>query len=241
MKISRYKIEVDQDKCLGYEECGLCIKACEENILVPDPETKKVKVDKNKEIYCDGIGSCLDVCPVDAIKITKEEVEVSSSAHNNSHAHSHSHSEGHKCPGSMAMTFNRKKCESNDQGMDSEIESELINWPVQLHLLNPMAPYFKDAELVIAADCVPFAYANFHKKFLKGKVLAIGCPKLDDVSEYAEKIRAIVELNNIKKVDVVIMSVPCCHGLYALVKNALEGTGCEIRKHVISIDGRVVE
>jgi ferredoxin len=227
MKITRYRVEVDQDRCLGYEECGLCIKACEEEILIPDLETKKVKVNKEKEIYCDGIGSCLNVCPVDAIKITKEEIEIDEN---------HSHSE-HKCPGSMAMTLKREKSEDDDV----EISSELTNWPIQLHLLNPMAPYFKNAELVIAADCVPFAYANFHKKFLKGKVLAIGCPKLDDTSEYADKIKAIVKLNNIKKVDVVIMSVPCCRGLYALVKKALEGIDCEIKRHIISIDGKVLE
>ncbi|AIJ05990.1 4Fe-4S ferredoxin iron-sulfur binding domain protein [Methanocaldococcus bathoardescens] len=228
MKITRYRVEVDQEKCIGYEECGLCIKACEENILIPDPETKKVKVNKEKEIYCDGIGTCLDVCPVNAIKITKEEIEV------NEHQHS-----GHKCPGSMAMTLKRDRKPEKDD--DVELSSELMNWPIQLHLLNPTAPYFKNAELLIAADCVPFAYANFHKKFLKGKVLAIGCPKLDDTSGYIEKIRAIVKLNNIKKVDVVIMSVPCCHGLYALVKKALEGIDCEIKKHVISIDGKVLE
>ncbi|WP_083809471.1 4Fe-4S dicluster domain-containing protein [Methanotorris igneus] len=228
MKITRYRVEVDQDKCIGYEECGLCIKACEENILIPDPKTKKVKVNKEREIYCDGIGSCLDVCPVDAIKIIKEEVEVDEH---------HSHS-GHKCPGSMAMTLKRDR--KSDEDDNVEMGSELTNWPIQLHLLNPMAPYFKNAELVISADCVPFAYANFHKKFLKGKVLAIGCPKLDDTSEYAEKIRAIVKLNNIKKVDVVIMSVPCCHGLYALVKKALDGLDCEIKRHIISIDGKAL-
>ncbi|WP_421078299.1 4Fe-4S dicluster domain-containing protein [Methanothermococcus sp. Ax23] len=235
MKITKYKVEVIQDKCIGYEKCGLCIDACEENILIPDEETGKVKVNKDKEIYCDGVGSCLDVCPVDALNIIKEEVEINEGEKKGgcgSHA-------GHSCPSSVARTFNRE-ADVGHEDDDIELSSELINWPVQLHLLNPMAPYFKNAELAIVADCVPFAYANFHKKFLKGKVVAIGCPKLDDISGYAEKIRAIVKLNGIKKVDVVIMSVPCCSAMYNLVKKALDGIDCEINKRVVSIDGKLL-
>jgi ferredoxin len=235
MKITKYKIEVIQDKCIGYEKCGLCIDACEENILIPDSETEKVKVNKDKEIHCDGVGSCLDVCPVDALKIMKEEVNIKDSEIKGG-CNTHS---AHSCPSSVAKTFNRG-ADIGDERDDIELSSELINWPVQLHLLNPMAPYFKDAELTIVADCVPFAYANFHKKFLKGKVVAIGCPKLDDISGYAEKIRAIVKLNGIKKVDIVIMSVPCCSGMTNLVKKALDGIDCEINRYIISIDGKLI-
>ena len=149
MKITKYKIEVIQDKCIGYEKCGLCIDACEENILIPDEETGKVKVNKDKEIYCDGVGSCLDVCPVDALNIIKEEVEINEGEKKGgcgSHA-------GHSCPSSVARTFNRE-ADVGHEDDDIELSSELINWPVQLHLLNPMAPYFKNAELAIVADCV---------------------------------------------------------------------------------------
>ncbi|ABR56549.1 ATP-binding protein [Methanococcus aeolicus] len=237
MKITKYKVEVIQDKCIGYEKCGLCIDACEENILIPDEETGKVKVNKDKEIHCDGVGSCLDVCPVDALNIIKEEVEIKEDEKKGGCGGSHA---GHSCPSSVAKTFNRgANIESGAEGV--EVNSELMNWPVQLHLLNPMAPYFKDAELAIVADCVPFAYANFHKKFLKGKVLAIGCPKLDDISGYSEKIRTIVKLNDIKKVDIVIMSVPCCSEMRKIVQKALEGLDCEINTYIISLDGKLIK
>ena len=240
----KYKIEVIQDECIGYKKCGLCMGACEEHILIPDYESGKVKVNKETELYCDGIGSCLSVCPVNALKIIKEKIEVGTNEVKMNIITPLDAPTPCGCPSSMAKTIDRIEIVTKDEDTTQEFEpkSELTNWPVQLHLLNPMAPYFKNSELVIAADCCSFAYANFHKKFLKGKkVLAIGCPKLDDASKYTEKIRSIVKFNNIKKVTVVIMSVPCCAGMYSLVKNALDGLDCELIKHVVSVDGTLMD
>jgi len=226
--MAKFKIEIDNEVCLGYKECGLCVSACEESILIPDEKTGKVKVDKTREIKCDGIGACLDVCPVGALKITSES-GFSCGGHS-----------GKPCPGSAAKSFSRSE-QRSEMLQNKETESELLNWPVQLHLLNPNASYFKNADLIIAADCVPFAYPDFHNKLLKGKVLAIACPKLDDTKDYMLKIRQIVEQNNIKNVTVAIMTVPCCSGLYSLVNRALDGLDVNITKKVISLDGKLME
>jgi len=229
--MGKFKIEIDTEKCLGYKECGMCITACEESIIVPDEKTGKVAVDKSREIKCDGLGACLDVCPVDALKVISEEKAVGGGCGGHG---------GGVCPSSQARSFNRSEKRS-EMLQNKETSSELLNWPVQLHLLNPNASYFKNADLIIAADCVPFAYPDFHTNLLKGKVLAIACPKLDDTDEYMSKIRQIVEQNNIKNVSVAIMTVPCCTGLYALVTRALSGLDVNITKKVISIDGKLME
>lgn len=228
ISMAKFKIEIDSETCLGYKECGLCVSACEESIIIPDEKTGKVKVDKTREINCDGLGACLDVCPVGALKITSES-GFSCGGHS-----------GKPCPGSAAKSFNRSE-QRSEMLQNKETESELLNWPVQLHLLNPNASYFKNADLIIAADCVPFAYPDFHNNLLKGKVLAIACPKLDDTKDYMLKIRQIVEQNNIKNVTVAIMTVPCCSGLYSLVNRALDGLDVNITKKVISLDGKLMD
>ncbi|WP_459202413.1 ATP-binding protein [Methanococcus sp. CF] len=225
--MTKFKIEIDSEKCLGYKECGRCILACEESIIISDEKTGKVKVDKTREINCDGLGACLDVCPVDALKITPEST-LGCAGH------------GKTCSGSVAKSFNRSE-QRSEMLQNKETESELLNWPVQLHLVNPNSSYFKNADLIIAADCVPFAYPDFHSNLLKGKVLAIACPKLDDTKDYQLKIRQIVEKNDIKNVKVAIMTVPCCSGLYSLVTRALSGLNVNITKKVISLDGKLVE
>ncbi|MBP2142967.1 ferredoxin [Methanococcus voltae] len=244
------EIIVDQDKCLGYKECGLCVNICEESILIPDEETGKVKVDQDKKVNCDGLGNCLDVCPVDALTIICGD-GTNACEHATSEG-GHGHGKGCSCPSSAPMSLDRtKRAESlshrrtdkTEAGSSCEcnIEPKLANWPVQLHLLSENAPYLKDAHLLIAADCVPFAYADFHNKLLDGKILAIGCPKLDEIDDYERKIRAMVEKNNIKKVTVAIMEVPCCSAMYSLVKNALKGLDVEINKIVIAINGSIKE
>jgi len=115
----------------------------------------------------------------------------------------------------------------------------LSQWPVQLTLLPPTAPFFENADLLIAADCVPFAYANFHSDFLRDKILVIGCPKLDNAEFYKEKLTEIFKQSNIKNVTVVNMEVPCCFGLYRLVKEALDSSekNIPLKKEIISIKG----
>lgn len=142
------------------------------------------------------------------------------------------------CP-SAAVKDLRKKPTGEPGDAAAEQDSELRQWPVQLNLLPPNASFFNDSDLLIAADCVPFANPNFHSKLLKGKTLAIGCPKLDDIKAYKEKIKAIIEMNDLNTITVAIMDVPCCYGLYKIVEEALDesGKGLTLKKVIIGIDG----
>lgn len=145
------------------------------------------------------------------------------------------------CPGTMARELRPGKCDSNSPS--GKLSPELGNWPVQLHLINPDAPYFKDADIVIAADCVPFAYADFHRKFLKGKKLIIFCPKLDDASEvYIDKLAELFKNNKIKSVSIVHMEVPCCFGVEKIVSDAVKKSGRNqvIKEYTISLKGELI-
>ena len=151
----------------------------------------------------------------------------------------HSHFGG--CPGAAMRDFRGKEDKKADSSGGIEQKSELRQWPVQLNLLPPNAPFFQGSDLLIAADCVPFANPNFHNKLLKGKALAIGCPKLDDVEAYKEKIKSIIEMNDINTITTAIMEVPCCHALYSAVEEALDESGKRItlKKIVVGIDGNI--
>ncbi len=140
------------------------------------------------------------------------------------------------CPGSMARTIERTETETAAPG---KIPSELRQWPVQLHLVPPTAPYFKDADLLVAADCVAFAMGGMHGELLKGKALAIACPKLDDTTNYVDKLAHILSVNEIRSITVAIMEVPCCRGLDIMVREALAKSGREIplESIVIGING----
>jgi len=146
------------------------------------------------------------------------------------------------CPGSRMMNFTRED-ESESSGPTAELKSRLRQWPIQLQLLSPAAPYFQNADLVIAADCVPFSYPNFHERFLKGKALVIFCPKLDRVHEvYVEKMAEILRVNNIKSVSVVHMEVPCCYGTVSLLEEAMRQSGknIPIKDYTISVGGEII-
>jgi len=154
-------------------------------------------------------------------------------------APNHPHQGG--CPGSRMMDMRKK--ESSGEAHHGRLESELQQWPVQLHLVPPSAPYFKGADLLISADCVPFTYAGFHQDLLKGKALAIACPKLDDIESYSEKLQEIMRINNPKSVTVAIMQVPCCGGLYQMVKGAAATVGYKglVKGIVIGINGEILK
>ena len=152
--------------------------------------------------------------------------------------HAYNHAAG-GCPGSKMMDFGKDKKSAKKDKKRSKGESRLGQWPVQIMLVPPHAPYFKDADLLIAADCVPFAYADFHEDFLTGKILLIGCPKLDDAEFYTEKITQIFKENDIKSITCLHMEVPCCFGLVQIAKTALGGSGKDIpfEEVTISIKG----
>jgi NAD-dependent dihydropyrimidine dehydrogenase PreA subunit len=245
-------IEIDRDKCDG---CGLCTTACMEGALELDDENKAVLV---KEIFCDGMGACLDVCPTDALKV----VERDSAEYDAQAAYTHvlktrgkeaaQHVHGAQaaerkpaphfqggCPGSMAREISRDAEPHKDRSVSSR--SELSQWPIQLHLVSPLAPYFQGADLLIAADCTAFSIGGFHQDLLKGKKLVIACPKLDDTTGYIEKLAELLKRNDIKSLTVAIMTVPCCSGLYHMVEEAvaLSGTRIKPEKVVVGIDGRI--
>lgn len=258
-KVMRKMIKIDDDLCDG---CGACIPGCPEQALqiVDTPEGPKARL--VKEFYCDGLGACLGTCPTGALTIEKKESDVYDEEatiarikdvapemlvehlrHLKEHAeelpghHSHKMPKGvTACPGAKVLHWPEKKKET---AKTVELDSELRQWPIQLHLVPPTAPYFKDADLVIVADCVPFAYANFHQDYLKDKAIAIGCPKLDDTGAYKEKLKAIIKAANPKSIKVVHMEVPCCFGLVSLVQQAIKEAGKDIpfETETISIRG----
>jgi ferredoxin len=165
---------------------------------------------------------------------------------NEHHGHAHEFAASKKrapamacgCPGSLAQEIKR-----DEAGGDKAVSgrSELTQWPVQLHLVSPLAPYLQGADLLVAADCTAFALGSFHQDLLKGKKLVIACPKLDDTENYVEKLAEIIKINDIKSLTVAIMTVPCCSGLYLMVQEAVERSGAPLtpRKVVVGIDGRL--
>lgn len=259
-------IEIDRELCNG---CGLCTEACAEGALVLDEENKAVLA---KEIYCDGMGACLDVCPVDALKIIERESEEydpestcdhvlktrgrEAATHVHGIGCDHDHPEislasdkrSHApqfgmggCPGSLAREIQRN-AESGAQKTVSG-KSELSQWPIQLHLVSPYAPYFNNSDLLVAADCTAFSLGSFHQDLLTGKKLIIACPKLDDTSPYIEKLAKILKTNTIYSLTVATMIVPCCSGLEHIVDRAVElsETNIRVKKIKVGIDGQVIQ
>lgn len=148
------------------------------------------------------------------------------------------------CPGTKVMDFRAEEgqcCETEAGG--AKTPTQLRQWPVQITLVPPNAPYLKNSDLLIAADCVPFAYPDFHRDLLKGKTLLVGCPKLDDIEAYAQKISHIVKANNLKSVTYAHMEVPCCYGLVEVIKDAIKGAGRKIpfKNITISLKGEILE
>lgn len=253
-KTMRKVIKIDEELCNG---CGLCVPSCAEGaIQIIDGKARLVS-DK----YCDGLGACLGECPqgalsfeervaddfdMDAVEEHLTSMGRSLEEHNSRHqeqpkpAPRPHHGHG-GCPGSRMLDFSRDVEEEEESGDAPKLRSQLRQWPVKLNLVNPSAPYFQDADLVLAADCSAFAYASFHPDFLKGKALAIGCPKFDDVQRYIDKLTDIITEGGIKSITVVHMEVPCCLGLLYAAKEAVEASGKQIpvKSIVVSIRGEV--
>lgn len=248
-------IQIEEDKCNG---CGLCVPNCVEGaIKIINGKAKLVK-----DSYCDGLGACLGHCPQDALHIIErdapefDEEEAMKFANatknetskvNNVQTQQASHHHGGGCPGSRMMTFgnedNKAKTASNISSDDIEIKikPQLRQWPVQLTLVPVNAPYFSNADLLVTADCVPYAYANYHIDLLKGKIVVVGCPKLDDIAAYTDKLEQIISNNNIKSVTVAYMEVPCCSGIVRAVDLAMQQSGKDIPvfKKCITINGEI--
>ena len=239
--VKRKIITIDEEKCNG---CGLCVNACHEGaIAMVDGKAKLIS-----ESYCDGLGECLPHCPVDAITMEERDAEAFDEAYALKHQQE-MQQQAEKpapqatacgCPGMQTRTFERASASA--ARVEEKAVSQLQQWPCQIKLVPVNAPYFHNANLLVAASCSAFAYAGTHSEYMKNKVTIIGCPKLDGV-DYAEKLAEIISRNDIKSVTVLRMEVPCCGGLTAAVKNALLSSGKMLPWHVVTIstDGNVLE
>lgn len=206
-------ITIDEDRCNG---CGACAAACHEGAIeIIDSKARLIRDD-----YCDGLGDCLPECPAGAISFEEREAP----AYNG------------------AAVAEAKKRRSGEREKRQERRSKLKQWPCQIKLVPVSAPYFHDAELLIAADCTAYAYGGIHEDFMKDKITLIGCPKLDG-TDYSEKLGAILKNHNIKSITLLRMEVPCCGGLELAVKKALESskkqTACQVA--TISVEGNILK
>lgn len=230
-------VKIDQDKCDG---CGLCATACAEGAI----EIVDGKAHLVSESYCDGLGACLGECPRGAITIERRQASPFDSEAVEKHRQEAAPAPplACGCPGTMArQTRPRSAAAAADAG--GPAESELTHWPVQLRLVPPDAAFLQDADLLIVADCVPFALADFHRRFLRGKCVVIGCPKLDDAPYYANKLAGLLRTSRVRSLKVIHMEVPCCGGLVRIARAALAESGRDIpfSEVTIGVTGEVVE
>ena len=223
-------ITIDEEKCNG---CGLCADACHEGAIgIVDGKAKLLRED-----YCDGLGDCLPACPMNAISFEEREAPAYNEAAVLAAKKAKEETLPCGCPGSACQTI-----QHSAPAGDVYVPSRLTNFPVQIKLLPPNAPYFDGADLLIAADCTAYSYGNFHHDFMQDKVTMIGCPKLDAV-DYTEKLTRIFTDNRVRSVTVVRMEVPCCSALERAARNAVAASGREIpyRVAVITTDGKILE
>ena len=210
-------IQIDEELCNG---CGACATACHEGaIAMVNGKAKLMRDD-----YCDGLGDCLPNCPTGAITFVEREAAAYDEA-----------------AVLAAKQAKKKKADAGVEKAYQKMEAELMQWPCQIKLVPIQAPYFDEADLLIAADCTAYAYANVHQEFMKDKVTLIGCPKLDAV-DYSEKLTQILSQNEIRSITLLRMEVPCCGGLEYAVTTAIKKSGknVPIKVTVISIDGRIL-
>jgi len=226
-------IHIDDTKCNG---CGACAAACHEGAI----EMIGGKAKLTREDYCDGLGDCLPACPTGAITFEEREaMAYDEAAVRQAKMKKHGVKLPCGCPGTQSKAIRR---DAPAAGTSSAVPSQLQQWPCQLKLVPVNAPYFENANLLIAADCTAYAYGNFHNDFIRNRITLIGCPKLDE-GDYAEKLTAIIANNNIKSVTIVRMEVPCCGGIENAAKHAIKESGKFIPWHVVTIstDGKILD
>ena len=214
-------ITIDEAKCNG---CGLCADACHEGAIgIVGGKARLLRED-----YCDGLGDCLPACPMNAISFEEREAPAYNEAAVLAAKKAKETPQPCGCPGTACQSV-------------QPLSSQLQNFPVQIKLLPPNAPYLDNADLLIAADCTAYAYGNFHRDFMKNRVTLIGCPKLDMV-DYSEKLTEIFRSNDIRSVTLTRMTVPCCGGLAMAVKRAIEQSGRQIPLNIVTIspNGQII-
>lgn len=253
--MKRLVIRIDEEKCDG---CGVCVPSCAEGALqIVDGKARLVS-----DVLCDGLGACLGECPRGALSVEEREApafdeeavkvhlaRVGRAPHAGAHpsvaaqapaASPFAHAHGAGCPGSRALTLKRP-AGSTATAAPARLESELRHWPVQIMLMPVRAPHYQGADLLLCADCVPFAYPDLHRDLLRGHVVAVGCPKLDDAQFYVEKLGTILRENDIRSVTVAHMEVPCCFGLVRVLREALSlaGKTLPVRDVTVTVVGEL--
>ncbi|MFX1281089.1 MAG: ATP-binding protein [Promethearchaeota archaeon] len=248
--VKRKIIKIDEDLCTG---CGNCVVDCAEGAL----KVINGKARVINEVFCDGLGACISGCPEGALEIIEREAlefdEEAVEKHLESMKHDQKvevqqmrqvvaeHSTQCGCPSAQTMIFEEPEVQTELTG---KVPSALRQWPVQMHLINPRAPYYQGADVLLSADCVGFSYGDFHRDFLKQKSIAIACPKLDQGKEiYIEKIKSLIDDAKINTLTVVIMEVPCCSGLLALAQEGAKRASRKvpIKYIVVGIQGNILK
>lgn len=237
----RKVIRIDDEKCDG---CGLCVPACAEGaIQIIDGKARLVS-----ETYCDGLGACLGECPQDAITIEERDAVDFDAAAVERHLKQAApdlseplSQVGHSCPGSALRTMTPRSTVASESMTDQH--SMLSHWPVQLMLVPPHAPFLRNADILICADCVPFTVPDFHSRYLAGHALLVGCPKLDDLAYYADKLRAVFATAQPASITVLRMEVPCCGGIAEVALQARQQSCPDVPLHVytIGIQGELLQ
>ena len=222
----RRMIQIDQQKCNG---CGLCVTACHEGAIAMIGG----KAYLARENFCDGFGDCLPGCPTGAITFVEREAPAYDEA-------AVLRAKAEKAGGHMGCPGSRLQGRTPEAPTEGHCPSQLRQWPVQIKLVPVTAPWFRDSDVLVAADCTAYAYGDFHRDFLRGKILLVGCPKLDAV-DYSEKLTQIFGANSIRSVTVLRMEVPCCGGLERAVKTAVANSGKNIPVQVVTVttDGKI--
>jgi len=222
--VMRKIVNIDESKCDG---CGLCVPVCAEGALqIIDGKARLIS-----EQYCDGLGACLGECPQEAIIIQERQAEDFDEAavqHHLAAGCKHEDELPCGCPSATVSRWQPAVETVAASGVAAAEPSRLQHWPVQLTLVPPAAPFLQDADLILVADCVPFAYASFHRDFLTGHAVLVACPKLDDFAAHRQKLTDILRRSRINSIKVVHMEVPCCSGLVHLAQQAVQLSGKSI-------------
>jgi len=244
MQVKRKIIQIDEELCDG---CGQCVPSCAEGAIeIVDGKARLIA-----EKYCDGLGACLGECPNGALTVVEREAEEFDEEAVEEYLSSKEQGESPEeatmacgCPSAQIQSFVPPASgkDANERTIQERSLSALSHWPVQIRLVPPTAPFLKGAHLLVAADCTPVAYPNFHGDFLKGKAVMVGCPKFDDVQDYIQKFADIFNTADIKSITVAVMEVPCCQGLPLIIERGMEMAGKKIpmEKVVISARGEVL-
>jgi ferredoxin len=241
MKAKRKIIEIDEEKCNG---CGQCVEACAEGAIQLFNGKARLVADN----YCDGLSACVGECPVGALKIVEREADAFDAEAAEQYVQ-HLKSQRSElqtgvanpcgCPSTKLEMFNNSPCEAaNHPVSQTSTDSALTHWPVQIKLVPAFAPFLQKAHLLVASDCAPVAYPDFHKDFLKGRVVLVGCPKFDDTEAYIAKFAEIFKVADIQSVTVLIMEVPCCSKMPMIIQEGMNLAGKKIPTEVAVVSSR---